>query len=268
MPVRLLISGGGRMGGALIGGLLGHGWGEASDIAVVEPVAERRAALGIEYEGLVTLGAPEPGVLVDDGGAVLAVKPDVAEPACRALGEAGIRRVLSIVAGMPTQRLEAALPEGSVVVRAMPNTPALVGAGVSAMAGGSRAQVADLQWAEDVLSAVGRVVRLPERHLDAVTALSGSGPAYFFLVAEALVEAGVAAGLPRDVSRVLVTETLFGSAKLLTETGESPEALRASVTSPGGTTAAGVAALEARAVRAAFLDAVAAAAERSRSLGR
>ena len=112
------------------------------------------------------------------------------------------------------------------------------------------------------------MVRLPERHLDAVTGLSGSGPAYVFLVAEALIEAGVLAGLPRDVSRTLVVETMLGSAKLLAETGEEPEALRAAVTSPGGTTAAGLRALESRAVRSAFLEAVASAAERSRNLAR
>ena len=136
------------------------------------------------------------------------------------------------------------------------------------MSGGSHARAADLDWADQVLSAVGVVVRLPERHLDAVTALSGSGPAYFYLVAEALIEAGVHAGLPREISRTLVVETFFGSAKLLAETGEEPEVLRAAVTSPGGTTAAGIRALEARAVRSAFFEAVASATERSRNLGR
>ncbi len=268
MAVKLLVVGGGKMGSALIGGLVGQRFGEPGELGVVEPVPERRAALSLEYEGLVVVAAPEPGLVGADGGAVLAVKPDVAESACRVLGAAGIPRVLSIVAGLNTARLDAALPEGVRVVRAMPNTPALVGAGVSAMSGGSRAEAADLDWAEEVLSAVGTVVRLPERHLDAVTALSGSGPAYLFLVAEALIEAGVGAGLPRDVSTTLVVETFFGSAKLLTETRETPEALRAAVTSPGGTTAAGLRALEARAVRSAFFEAVASAAERSRNLGR
>jgi len=126
----------------------------------------------------------------------------------------------------------------------------------------------DLAWAEDVLSAVGTVVRLPERLQDAVTGLSGSGPAYFFLVAEALIEAGVQMGLARDVSRTLVVETMQGSATLLQETGRDPEGLRAMVTSPAGTTAAGIRALESRAVRSAFMEAVAAATERSRNLQR
>ena len=184
------------------------------------------------------------------------------------LGAVGVTRVLSIVAGIPAARLEAALGGQPSVVRAMPNTPALVGAGVTAISGGSTPPSADLAWAEDVMAAVGTVVRLPERLLDAVTGLSGSGPAYFFLVAEALIEAGVQMGLTREVSRTLVVETMLGSAKLLAETGEDPEVLRAMVTSPAGTTAAGVRVLEARAVRSAFMEAVAAATERSRSLHR
>jgi pyrroline-5-carboxylate reductase len=268
----LLIVGGGKMGGALLGGLLRSGWAELADVAVVEPAAERRDDLTEAFPGLRVLDAPEAGVLQEDGermvGAVLAVKPDVAEGAARALGATGVRRVLSVVAGVPSVRLETALGGEPVVVRAMPNTPALVGAGVTAMSGGSFATSRDLAWAEDVLSAVGTVVRLPEHLLDAVTGLSGSGPAYFFLVAEALMEAGVQMGLTRDVSRTLVVQTMRGSAELLQATGRDPEALRAMVTSPAGTTAAGIRTLEARAVRSAFMEAVAAATERSRNLQR
>ena len=260
------------MGGALLGGLLRSGWAEVGDVTVIETVAGRRDELAAEHAGLRVLSAPEPGLLDDAGerlaGAVLAVKPDAAEGACRALGVTGVTRVLSIVAGMPSMRLEAALGGEPAVVRAMPNTPALVGAGVTAISGGSYATSHDLAWAEDVLFAVGSVVRLPERMLDAVTGLSGSGPAYLFLVAEALVEAGVQMGLTREVSRTLVVETMAGSAALLKETGSEPEALRAMVTSPAGTTAAGIRALEARAVRSAFMEAVAAAVERSRNLSR
>jgi len=260
------------MGGALLAGLLRSGWAQVAHITVVEPASERRDELVAEFPGLQTLAAPEAGLLRDGGeritGAVLAVKPDTAEGACRALGVTGVTRVLSIVAGVPCARLEAALGGEPMVVRAMPNTPALVGAGVTAISGGSFATSQDLAWAEDVLSAVGTVVRLPERLLDAVTGLSGSGPAYFFLVAEALMEAGVQMGLSREVSRTLVVETMRGSAALLQETGRDPEALRAMVTSPAGTTAAGVRTLEARAVRSAFMEAVAAATERSRNLQR
>ena len=270
----LLIVGGGKMGGALLGGLLRAGWADPRDVIVIEPLHERREELEAEFPGVRTEPAPVAGLLDEPGeggrqpGAVLAVKPDAAEGACRALGVTGVRRVLSIVAGMPAQRLEAALGGEPVVVRAMPNTPALVGAGVTAIAGGSFATSHDLRWAEDVLSSVGSVVRLPERLLDAVTGLSGSGPAYFFLVAEALMEAGVQMGLTREVSRTLVVQTMLGSATLLDETGRDPEALRAMVTSPAGTTAAGIRVLEAKAVRSAFMEAVAAATERSRSLHR
>ena len=270
----LLIVGGGKMGGALLGGLLRAGSADPRDVTVVEPLDERREELEAEFPGVRTEPAPVAGLLDEPGeggrqpGAVLAVKPDAAEGACRALGVTGVRRVLSIVAGMPSQRLEAALGGEPVVVRAMPNTPALVGAGVTAIAGGSFATSHDLRWAEDVLSSVGSVVRLPERLLDAVTGLSGSGPAYFFLVAEALMEAGVQMGLTREVSRTLVVQTMLGSATLLDETGRDPEALRAMVTSPAGTTAAGIRVLEAKAVRSAFMEAVAAATERSRSLHR
>jgi len=263
------------MGEALLGGLLRSGWAAGADVAVVEPAAARRDELTQAFPGVRIVAAPEPGLLDPDenggervAGAVLAVKPDVAEAACRTLRATGATRLLSIVAGVPALRLEAALGGEPAVVRAMPNTPALVGAGVTAISGGSFATSQDLGWAEDVLSAVGTVVRLPERLLDAVTGLSGSGPAYFFLVAEALMEAGVQMGLTREVSRTLVVETMRGSAALLQETGRDPEALRAMVTSPAGTTAAGIRTLEARAVRSAFMEAVAAATERSRNLQR
>ena len=149
----------------------------------------------------------------------------------------------------------------------MPNTPAVLGAGASALAAGPGVGESDLDWAEGVLSSIGVVARLPEHQLDAVTGLSGSGPAYVFLLAEALVEAGVNEGLDREVSRLFAVQTLLGSARLLAETGESPEALRAAVTSPGGTTAAALRVFEAHAFRSAVLEAVAAATARSRELG-
>jgi pyrroline-5-carboxylate reductase len=272
MGASLLVVGGGRMGEAMLAGLLRSGWAVASDLAVIEPLDGRRDELTRAFPGVRVVAALEPGLLTENGerppGAVLAVKPEVAEGACRSLARAGVTRVLSIVAGLPSPRLEAALGGQPVVVRAMPNTPALVGAGVTAISGGSFATSHDLAWAEEVLSAVGRVVRLPERLLDPVTGLSGSGPAYFFLVTEALMEAGVQMGLTREVSRTLVVETMLGSARLLAETGEEPDALRAKVTSPAGTTAAGIRTLESRAVRSAFMEAVAAATERARSLQR
>jgi pyrroline-5-carboxylate reductase len=261
VTARLLLVGGGRMGGALIGGLITGGWATPFELAVVEPVEARRKEVADLYPGVNVDAEP-----VDADGAVIAVKPNDVRDACAALG--GTARVLSIAAGVPIATLEGALAAGTAVVRAMPNTPALVGAGAAAIAGGTHAGDDDLAWAESILGAVGDVVRVPESSLDAVTGLSGSGPAYVFLVAEALIDAGVLAGLPRDVSTRLAIQTLLGSARLLAETGETPEALRAAVTSPGGTTAAGLRQLEAAGVRSAILEAVAAATARSRELGR
>ncbi len=253
------------MGGALVHGLLGAGW-SPSDIVVVEPAAQRRAQLTDELPGVEAFAdiAHAPAAPA----AVVAVKPGVGEEACRGLSGTGVARVLSIMAGVPLDRLESWLPRATAVVRAMPNTPATVGAGISAIAAGSRVTEPDLLWAEELLGAVGCVVRLPETSLDAVTGLSGSGPAYVFLVVEALIDAGMAVGLSEEVSRLLVIETLSGSARLLAESGEAPERLREAVTSPGGTTEAGLRVLEDRGIRVAITAAVAAATERSRRLAR
>lgn len=262
MRASLVIVGGGRMGEALLSGLLSSGWAKADELAIVEKLAARRSELAERFPGVAVVDQPPTAE-----GAVVAVKPADVADACRDICEIGAGRVLSIAAGVPIDRLEGWLGQGVPVVRAMPNTPALLGAGAAAIAAGSHATDADLDWAASLLGAVGTVVRLPEHLLDAVTGLSGSGPAYVFLVAEALIEAGVLAGLPRDASRELALQTLLGSARMLLETGDSPEALRAAVTSPGGTTAAGLRALEERGVRAAFLAAVSAATDRARQLG-
>lgn len=258
----MLVVGGGRMGGALVHGLVGSGW-RSTDIVVVEPSADRRAELADEIPGVVVEDE-----VVDASAAVVAVKPAVGEEACRALATTSVARVLSIMAGVPLARLESWFAPSTAVVRAMPNTPATVGAGISALAPGSRATEPDMAWAEELLAAVGHVVRLPETSLDAVTGLSGSGPAYLFLVVEALIEAGKAVGLSEEVSRLLVTDTLAGSARLLVESGQTPQSLRDAVTSPGGTTEAGLRVLEDRGVRVAITAAVAAATDRSRQLAR
>jgi pyrroline-5-carboxylate reductase len=260
--MKLQLVGGGRMGEALLTGLLASGWADASDVGVVERLADRRSALTSQFPRVTVVDAPEKA-----DGVVVAVKPDDVEPVCAAVAAAGCGRVLSIAAGVTIARLERALGGDVPVVRAMPNTPALVGAGAAAIAAGSHATDDDLAWAESILRSVGTVVSVPEKLLDAVTGLSGSGPAYVFLVVEALIDAGVLAGLPRDTSAALATQTVLGAARLLTETGDGPEALRAAVTSPGGTTASGLRALEQAGVRAAFLDAVMAATERSKELG-
>ncbi len=266
MTYRLAIVGGGNMGTALARGLVAGGWAGPDELVVVEVLAARRHALA-QAEDLfgVEVAASLAGVTVD--AAVLAVKPGDVPAAARAAADAGAGRLLSIAAGVPTSVVEAAAGSDIAVVRAMPNTAALVGAGAAAIAPGRGASDGDLAWAEEILAAVGTVVRVSEVALDAVTGLSASGPAYLFLVAEALTDAGVAVGLTRDVSRALVQQLFVGSARLLADSGETPEALRAAVTSPAGTTAAGVRELERAAVRAAFIDAVAAATERAHELG-
>lgn len=262
MSFELVIAGGGNMGAALLGGLLESGVIGVGDVAVVEPHAPRRAELAERFAG-VTITGSWPRCTA----AVLAVKPlDIPEVAA-ATAASGARRVLSVAAGVTTETIRAAVGDGVAVLRTMPNTPALVGKGVSALAGAPGTSADDLDWAERILRGVGIVVRVAESQLDAVTGLTGSGPAYVFLIAEALMDAGVVAGLPRVTVEEMVAQLLVGSAALLAERGD-PSGLRAMVTSPGGTTAAGVRVLEARAVRAAIIDAVQAATERSRELGR
>lgn len=249
------------MGEALVGGLLSAGWAPADRMVVVEPDPARRRELSDRFPGLVVSADPVPAE-----GALLAVKPQLIPEICATLADTGATRVLSIAAGVSLETMEAALGSSVAVIRAMPNTPALVGSGASAIAGGTTAEEADLDWAESLLGAVGTVVRVSESQLDAVTGLSGSGPAYFFVIAEALIDAGVHEGLARPVATDLVTQTMRGAAELLA-TGDAPAVLRAAVTSPGGTTAAGVLALEQAGLRAALADAVLAAAARSRELG-
>ena len=198
--------------------------------------------------------------------AVIAVKPPFVPQVAAVAAAAGARRLLSVAAGVTTSTLRAAAGPEVAVLRTMPNTPALVGQGVSGLAGAPGTDSADLDWAESVLSGVGLVVRVDESQLDAVTGLTGSGPAYVFLIAEAMMDAGVLAGLPRATVEQMVSQLLVGSSALLAERG-NPAGLRAMVTSPGGTTAAGVRVLEDRAVRAALIGAVQAATERSRELG-
>ena len=250
------------MGAALVQGLRRAGW-ESPSLTVVEVDEARRAELAETLPGTLVVSQPQPA-----DGAVVAVKPTAAEGACRALARVEVPRWLSIVAGLSLERLESWAGESVAVVRAMPNTPALVGAGMSAVSGGSRAAESDLDWAEAVLGAVGQVVRVPEDALDAVTAVSGSGPAYVFLVAEALADAGRTAGLPGELARTLAVQTVAGAGRLLAEPGADPGALRAQVTSPGGTTEAAIAVLEAGGLGELISGAVEAAARRSREMGR
>ena len=248
------------MGAALVGGLLNADW-SAHDLAVVEVLASRAE----ELRGIF------PGVMVSDvvpscAAAVIAVKPPDVAAACTVAAAAGATRLLSIAAGVPLSTLQAAAGPKVAVVRAMPNTPALVGQGAAAISAGATANDGDMAWAESILGAVGTVVRVPETQLDAVTGLAGSGPAYLFLIAESLIAAGVEAGLSQADSEALVTQLFVGSSALLRERGE-PAELRKMVTSPGGTTAAGLRVLDDRGVREAFVEAVMAAKARSIELG-
>jgi pyrroline-5-carboxylate reductase len=273
MVARLVVVGGGKMGEALVAGLLAASWAPPDEVVIVEALPARRQELAAppgvagRFPGVVLVGDVADLAGGAAPGAIVAVKPGDVEAACRSLARAGVARVLSIAAGVRLAKLEEWLGPDLPVVRAMPNTPALIGAGAAAIAPGRAASPADLDWAAEILGAVGTVVRVNEGLLDAVTGLSGSGPAYVFLVAEALIDAGVLAGLPRPVSRQLAIQTLLGSARLLSESDQGPSALREAVTSPGGTTAAGLRALEAAAVRSAFLDAVMAATGRAKELG-
>jgi len=260
--MRLQVIGGGKMGEALLGGLLADGWATADQLHVVEPDGDRRAVLA---------GAL-PGVSVGDSAlagvdTLVAVKPHVVADVCAGLAALGVPRVLSIAAGVTTAAMEAVLGSGVPVVRVMPNTPSLVGQGAAAVAGGSAATPADLDWATGILGAVGEVVVVDEVLIDAVTGLSGSGPAYVFLLAEALMAAGIAEGLPADVAVTLTEQTLLGAATLLKASDDPPAILRENVTSKGGTTAAGLAVFEAAGFRELVADVVAAAAARSRELG-
>ncbi|HHZ20351.1 MAG TPA: pyrroline-5-carboxylate reductase [Firmicutes bacterium] len=260
------VIGAGAMGSAIIRGLLRGGY-RPEEILVAEPDEARRRAmtdLGIAI-------APDNAELVRRAaGVVLAVKPQILPEVMAEIGPVFTKNkpLLSIAAGISTSQLESFLPQGIPVVRAMPNTPALVGEGVTALAGGAWAAKEHLDWARELLSPLGKTVLIREELMDAATGLSGSGPAYVFLFIEALIEAGVRAGLPRDIARDLVYPTVLGSVRMAIETGEHPAKLREQVTSPGGTTAAGLVQLEKGALRAVISEAVLAATQRSQELGK
>ncbi len=257
----LQIIGGGKMAEALIGGLVETGW-SAAEIHVCEPDPEHRRLLAEAHPELSLGTAPAAGV-----DAVIAVKPDVVPGVLEDLAAAAPERVLSIAAGVSTSVLEAGLADGVGVVRAMPNTPALVGQGAAAIAGGAAADADDLAWAASILEAVGTVVSVAEDDLDAVTGLSGSGPAYVFALAEALIAAGIAEGLDPETADALTRQTLLGAAALLSESGEDPAVLRRNVTSPGGTTQAGLEVLDEAGFGSLIAEVVKAATDRSRELG-
>ena len=263
MAQSIAILGCGRIGEALLAGLVSAGW---TDVAATSRREERAAELRERYGVRASTSNAEAirGAKI----VVVAVKPqdiDVLLTEAGPLLEPG-QTVLSVAAAIPTAQIEARVPDGIPVVRAMPNAPSVVHEGMAGICAGSHAGEAELALAEDVLAHLGRVVRVPEKAMDAVTALSGSGPAYFALLAEAMIEAGILLGLPRETSTTLVVQTMLGTATQLRDTGIHPVQLRESVTSPGGTTIAAIRELEQAGVRAALLNAVQAAMTRAQEL--
>ncbi len=258
----LEVIGGGRMAEALVRGWLDSGAVTGDGLVIVELDPVRRDELAAAFPGVTVVDVPRPA-----GAVVVATKPHHVVEALARVAGLGVRRVLSVAAGVTTGVLDAAVGAEVAVVRAMPNTPALVGAGAAAICPGRHAGDDDLAWAEGLLGAVGTVVRVDEGDMDAVTAVSGSGPAYLFLLAEAMRDAGVARGLRSDVADELVRQTPLGAALLLTDGDDPPEDRRAAVTSKGGTTAAAVAVFEDGGFAELVAAAMDAAAERSAELG-
>ncbi len=260
------ILGAGKIGEALLAGVLAAGR-PAESLMFTERYPARVAELTQKY-GVRGVETEEAARVADV--LVVAVKPQDIEPLLVSLAGSITpgTLVVSLAAGLPTSLYERHLPEGTAVVRVMPNTPMLVGEAMSAISPGSHATGEHLQLVEDLLSSVGKVVRVPESQQDAVTALSGSGPAYFFFLVEAMIDAGILLGLPRDVSTTLIIQSAVGAATMLRDSGEHPVALREAVTSPGGTTIAAIRELENHGVRAALLSAIEAASLRSAALGK
>jgi pyrroline-5-carboxylate reductase len=263
---KIAFIGGGNMAEALLRGLL-RGEFSPADIIVAEPVAARREALAEAYRVQLTDDNREATASADL--VLLAIKPQLAGTVLAGIAGAFSRKklLLSILAGVSTGFLEEHLQGSPRVVRAMPNTPALVGEGATALCAGRFAEAADLPAARRLFAAVGSVAIVDEAQMDAVTGLSGSGPAYVFTIIEALADGGVKEGLPRETALALATQTVLGAARLVRE-GEHPAVLRDRVCSPGGTTIAGIKALEEGGLRATLMEAVSRAAERSRELGR
>ena len=256
------------MGEALVAGLLASGWRRPEDIVVTARRDERLTELSDRHGVETTL--ENATAVVGAEVVVLAVKPQdmdslLADISAHVNPD---QTILSVVAAIPTAFIESRLGSEMPVVRAMPNTPSVVHEGMAGIAAGKHADERHLKLATDVLGHVGRVVTVPENYLDAVTAISGSGPAYFALLAEAMIEAGILLGLSREISTELVIQTMLGSAKLLRDTHMHPVELREMVTSPGGTTTRAIQVLEQSGVRAAFLNAIQAAMERSQELAR
>lgn len=258
---RLVLVGGGNMGSALLGGLIEGGW-SPNDITVVEINAEKRRQLESQF------GVRTHETLVASQGALIAVKPGDVASICSQLAELKTPRIVSIAAGVSVSKLQEASSPQTAVIRAMPNTPALVQQGITAICAGKTCTEDDMVWAESLLNAVGVVVRLPEDQMDIFTAVAGSGPAYVFLLAEALLDAALAGGLDPNNAESIVRQLFKGAGELLSTSEDSARQLREKVTSPNGTTAAGLQQFDAAGFREIVKKVVDSAAQRSADMGR
>jgi pyrroline-5-carboxylate reductase len=264
---KLGIIGTGNMGSAIIRGVLQAGLFAPNEIAACDVIPEKMAELAKELSLTIKPSASQTAKASQI--VLIAVKPQTMEQCLGELKNAVTpdHLVLSIAAGISTSYIEKRLIEGARVIRIMPNTPALVGAGATAISAGMHASEADMAQAERIFAGIGKVYRFPETLMDAVTAVSGSGPAYLFYFAECLTGAAVQSGLPQDSAADLVAQTLFGAAKLLRESGEKAETLRAKVTSPGGTTEAALKVMHAGSFHEIIAAAVQSAVKRGQELG-
>ncbi|MEX0833744.1 MAG: pyrroline-5-carboxylate reductase [Actinomycetota bacterium] len=268
MGRKVAFLGGGKMGEALVSGLIRSAGRKENELMVTARRGKRANELADRYGIEATLSNPEAVEWADT--LVLTVKPQDMDELLGQIKDTVTKDkfVITFAAGIRSSFVEAPLPEGTPVVRVMSNVPVLVDEAMSVIGAGSHADDEHLAYAEELLTNVGRVIRLPEKHLDAITATSGSGPAYFFLLAEAMIDACILLGLSRDVATELIVQTMLGSAKMLRDTGKHPVILREMVTSPGGTTIAAIRELEQAGIRAAFLNAIQAANDRSVELAK
>lgn len=265
---RIAIIGAGNMGGALVAGIVGRGLRKAGDLIVTDIDGERLSELEKRWKVQISKDNEEAVDVADT--VILAVKPQVIYGVLDQIGEQLLpsKLLISIAAGISLSAIEGRLTHATPVVRVMPNIAVTVGEGISALCAGKHARPEHIQIAVDIFRSVGDVVTVEEEQIDVVTGLSGSGPAYVFTMIEALADGGVKLGLPRDVAQKLAVHTTLGAAKLAAQTGEHPAILKDKVSSPGGTTIAGLCQLEAKGFRDALISAVEAATKRSRELGK
>lgn len=263
---KVAVIGVGKLGEAILGGALKAGALDAANVVVTARRASRAAEMAEKYG--CRAGTDNPAAAAGADVVLLAVKPFNIHDVCHEIRDA-VRPgqvVISVAAGVSTEAMERVLPPDVAVIRAMPNTPCLLNAGATALAAGSHASDADLDLADEIFRAVGRCVRLDEKHMDAVTGLSASGPAFIYVVIESMAEAGVKVGLPRDVATELAAQAVFGSAKMVLETGEHPALLKDLVTTPAGCTVDGLLELEAGGLRVTLIKAIVEATRRAAEL--